>query len=166
MGMLRRLAVLSAALLPLLGVGAVATATPAAASVCREPANEKFFPGSTATRVRYGEVNVNFVACTGGAPSGWSVTATPATNGTGEFFNLELVTQVNNVAIGDYYRFWDVVISVKECFLWDVFDWCSTATSWRVQYYAADVEGEIVSTTWITPDEDPISSGYTLFTTP
>ncbi|MFD5316190.1 hypothetical protein [Streptomyces sp. NPDC127098] len=166
MGLLRRLSVLFAALLPLAGIGVVATATPAAASVCREPANEKFFPGSTVTRVRYGEVSVNVVACSGGAPSGWSVVATPLTNGTGELFSLDMVSQVNNVSIGDYYRFWDVVISVRECFLWEVLDFCDTATSWTVRYYIADVEGQIVSTTSTTADEDPVSSGYTLFRTP
>lgn len=90
------------------------------------------YPGSTPSRLRFGQVTMSFSGC-GATPSSWSLQAVSHDNGTASRFGYTInYARVDNSTIGGYYRFWNVVIGLRQCIL----KVCGQVAEWRIKYYA------------------------------
>jgi hypothetical protein len=153
-------AISASVLVVLQSVSPVASSAEAAGN-CLGWTNHRY-PGSTPSRLRFGDVTMTFAGC-GGTPSGWSLQPDRVTNGTGSRLGYEVnYARVENSTIGNYYRFWNVVIGLRQCLL----KICGQVAEWRIKHYAYYVEGKLYLTQYdaVYTKGDPLS--YALFTTP
>ncbi len=145
----------------LVGQSFTPAAATAAASNCFGHTYYRY-PGSTPSRLRFGEVTMSFAGC-GATPSGWSLSASAHTNGTGSRLGYGInYARVDNSTIGGYYRFWNVYIGLHECIL----KICSQVAEWRIKFYAYYDAGNLhlVQYDAVYTKGSPVS--YALFTTP
>lgn len=120
------------------------------------------YPGSTPSRLRFGQVTMTFSGC-GATPSSWNLQASSHNNGTGSRLGYSInYARVDNSTIGGYYRFWNVVIGLKDCIL----KICSQAAEWRIKFYAYYDAGNLHLTQFDAVYTRGRPSEYALFTTP
>ncbi|WP_126629699.1 hypothetical protein [Dictyobacter alpinus] len=121
-----------------------------------------YYPGSSASHLRYGQAQFHFEICSGTSPSSWGATARVTTNSTGKNLGITFSDAViRGTSGGSYYKFYTGQFHTQTCV--PRVGWpCSHSGEFYVKFYAYDVSGKPAVTEMSTSSP----TGLTLFRTP
>ncbi|MEV4570317.1 hypothetical protein AB0K12_41755 [Nonomuraea sp. NPDC049419] len=154
---------LASALAPATASAASAASGAAGAMACTSP-TFSVYPGSGSSKLRYGQVDFHFYACSDQSPSSWSATVSKATvNSTGKNLGFFLdSTSITTDSTGSYYRYYTGHIYASTCT--PRVGWpCSRSYSFSVQF---QVTTDRFGNPQVYMGSRSAPVGMSLFTTP